>query len=95
MASEVASPTVWHTRGELACLLCGRVAAETKGQKNCRQQQVVRLLLPEYEPTVRRLRCPTCGGRLWLRELHDVVANRRPLTPEELHPRAGRPRKTG
>ena len=83
-----------QVRGELACLLCARTVAQVQGPRDRRfMPNSIRVHAREHIDAIRRMRCPHCAGRLWLQETEDVYVERRPLEPENLRPRTGRPPK--
>jgi hypothetical protein len=79
---------------DLVCVQCARTAGRIQGPI---RRPLTRMCLcvqdPQQVDAVRRLRCPHCSGRLWLQNSEEIHVDRRPLTPEELRPRLGRPRK--
>jgi hypothetical protein len=81
-------------RADLVCVLCGRTAGSIQGP-NLRSPTSLSLRVqdPRHVDAVRRLRCPYCSGRLWLQNSEAILVDRRPLTPEQLRPHRGRPRK--
>lgn len=88
----IAMHRVRETRGSLVCLLCSRTAGTAQGTNRAISQ--IRPNRPEYAEAVRQLRCPDCGGRLWICDAETVRDDPRPdLTEDEIRPRPGRPRK--
>jgi hypothetical protein len=84
----------WEVRGDLACLLCGRIAATAQGPRSDRfSPSQIRVREAGHETSVRRMRCPHCAGRLWFQDTQDVYVDRRPLSRDDLKPRRGRPPK--
>ena len=84
----------YEIRADLVCVLCTRTVGRVQGA-DLQPLTPVSLRVPEaqHADTVRRLRCPYCAGRLWVQNSEEIYVNRRPLTPEELRPRRGRPPK--
>ena len=81
-------------RADLVCALCGRTAGSVQGH-NLRPPTPMSLRGhdPRHVEAIRHLQCPYCTGRLWLQNSEEIHVDRRPLTPEELRPRPGRPPK--
>ena len=81
-------------RADLQCVLCMRTAGSVQGQSlRPSTPMSLRVQDPRHLAAIRRLRCPYCSGRLWLQNSEEVYVARRPLPPEELRPRRGRPPK--
>ncbi len=94
MLDQAEYPSGWEIRGDLVCLLCARSVASAQGPADQRfAPSTIRVRLPEYTESVRRMRCPFCAGRLWLQDTEDVYVDRRPLDAQDLRPRRGRPPK--
>jgi hypothetical protein len=83
-----------HTRADLVCTQCARVAGTAEGS-NARQAQsiTIRVQDPAHAGAVRRLCCPHCSGRLWLQNSEDARDTWHALGGEALRPRYGRPSK--
>jgi hypothetical protein len=81
-------------RADLVCVLCARTAGSVEGS-SFRSLTPISLHVqdPRHVEAVRCLRCPYCSGRLWLQNSEEIHVDRRPLTPEQLRPHRGRPRK--
>jgi hypothetical protein len=78
-------------RADLVCVLCGRTAGTVQGPNVPHVTSMsLRVQDPRHLDAVRRLRCPSCAGWLWLQNSEEVHIDRRPLTTEELRPRVGR-----
>ena len=74
------------TRADLTCFLCARTVATVQDRR-------VRVLDPEHTESVRRLRCPHCGGRLSAADIDQVtVFDRQPSAA--VRPNRGRPSRT-
>ena len=80
-----------HTRGDLVCTQCARVAGTAEGS-NTRQAQsiTIRVQDPDHADAVRRLCCPHCSGRLWLQNSEDARDTWHALGSDALRPRSGR-----
>jgi hypothetical protein len=81
-------------RADLVCVQCARTAAWIQGPSvRPLPSMSLRVQDPRHVAAIRQLRCPYCSGRLWLQNSEAIYVDRRPLTPEQLRPRHGRPRK--
>jgi hypothetical protein len=80
-----------HTRADLVCTQCARVAGTAEGS-NARQAQsiTIRVQDPAHGDAVRRLCCPHCSGRLWLQNSEDARDTWHALGSDALRPRHGR-----
>jgi len=94
MPDHVGPPRDRDVRGDLVCMLCGRTGGTVRGRRTPHlTPSSLHVPDPRQVEAVRRLRCPSCAGRLWLQDSEEVLAVRRPLAGEDLRPRPGRPRK--
>jgi hypothetical protein len=84
----------YEVRADLARVLCTRTVGTVQGADLRALTPIsLRVSEPRHAGPVRRLRCPYCSGRLWIQNSEEIYVNRRPLNPEELRPRRGRPPK--
>jgi hypothetical protein len=83
-----------HSRGDLVCTQCARIAGTAEGSNDRQAKSVtIRVEDPSHADAVHRLRCPHCSGRLWLQNVEDDGDNWHALGSEALLPRSGRPSK--
>jgi hypothetical protein len=94
MPEHVEPPCGREVRGDLVCMLCGRTGGTVRGRRTPHLTLTsLHVPDPRHVEAVRRFRCPSCSGRLWLQDSEEVLAVRRTLAGEDLRPRPGRPRK--
>ena len=83
-----------HSRGDLVCTQCARVAGTAEGSNGRQARSItIRLQDPGHADAVRRLCCPHCSGRLWLQNSEDARGTWHALGSEALRPRYGRTSK--
>ncbi len=82
-------------QGDLVCTQCARVAGSVQGPNNHQMKTVtLRVQNPRHADAVRRLRCPSCSGRLWLQNSAEIPIDPLAFNREALRPNRGRPPKT-
>lgn len=91
--------SIWSmaaTSAPTSCASSARTVGRVQGPNlGPTTRMTLRVQDPRHVDTVRRLRCPSCSGRVWIQNSESIHVDRRPLTTEDLEPRAGRRPKIG